>query len=65
MGFFKELFGKSVQVKDLKVALIGVERERRRSQIELRKLGARQSMLVEQIKQKHGVRAGTRGLHHS
>ena len=52
MGFFKELFGKGVQVKDLKVALIGVERERRRSQIDVHKLSAKQSALIEQIKSK-------------
>ena len=52
MGFFKDLFGKSVQLKDLKIALKGVERDRRRSQIELRKLSAKQAALLEQIKQK-------------
>ena len=52
MGFIKELLGQSVQLKDLKAALIGIERDRRKHQVELRKLSAKQSSFIEQIKQK-------------
>jgi len=50
MGFFRDLFNKPVTSRDLKVALIGVERERKRKQMELRKNITRSSDFVEKLK---------------
>jgi hypothetical protein len=50
MGFFRDLFSKSVTARDLKVALIGVDRERKRKQMELRKIAAKQGDMVDRMK---------------
>ncbi|MHC4778894.1 MAG: hypothetical protein ACYTFG_10000 [Planctomycetota bacterium] len=50
MGFFRDLFSKSVSARDLKVALIGVERERKRKQMEMRKIAAKQGDMVDRLK---------------
>ncbi len=50
MGFFRDLFSKEISARDLKVALIGVERERKRKQMELRKIASKQGDLVERLK---------------
>ncbi|MHC5038353.1 MAG: hypothetical protein ACYTHM_13645 [Planctomycetota bacterium] len=50
MGFFRNLFSKNISSRDLKVALIGVERDRKRKQMELRKISARQGDVVDRIK---------------
>jgi hypothetical protein len=50
MGFFRDLFSKSISARDLKVALIGVERDRKRKQMELRKISAKQGDLVDKMK---------------
>ena len=50
MGFFRDLFSKPVSSRDLKVSLIGVERERKRKQMELRKNSKKQGDLVERLK---------------
>ncbi|MHC4597941.1 MAG: hypothetical protein ACYS47_02945 [Planctomycetota bacterium] len=50
MGFFRDLFSKSITARDLKVALIGVERERKRKQMELRKIAAKQGDMVDRVK---------------
>jgi hypothetical protein len=44
------LFSKNISSRDLKVALIGVERDRKRKQMELRKISARQGDVVDRIK---------------
>ncbi|MCU0722600.1 MAG: hypothetical protein MUC63_03100 [Planctomycetes bacterium] len=51
MGFFRDLFSKKdVSARELKVALIGVERERKRKQMELRKVASRQNDMVDRVK---------------
>ena len=50
MGFFRDLFKKDVSSRDLKVTLIGLERQRKRKQMELRKVAAKQGDLVEKLK---------------
>ncbi len=50
MGFFRDLFSKNISARDLKVALIGVDRERRRKQMELRKIAAKQGDMVDRMK---------------
>lgn len=50
MGFFRDLFEKNLTTRDLKVALIGVERERKRKQMELRKMASKQGDLVDRLK---------------
>ena len=50
MGFFRELFSRPVTSRDLRVKLHEVERDRRRTTLELRKLGNRQADLIERIK---------------
>ncbi|MGE0430848.1 MAG: hypothetical protein AB7K09_05255 [Planctomycetota bacterium] len=50
MSFFRELFSRPVTSKDLQGKLQDVEKSRRRTMLELRKLGAKQTELVEQIK---------------
>lgn len=50
MGFFKELFNRGYDLKALKVKLRQVERERRRHFLSMRKLSARQTQVVDEIK---------------
>lgn len=50
MGFFQLLFGQKIDSRLLKVKLREVERERRKYFMEVRKLSARQSALIDQIK---------------
>jgi hypothetical protein len=50
MGFFRDLFSKELTARDLKVALIGVERERKRKQMELRKIASKQADGVDKLK---------------
>ncbi len=50
MGFFQTLFGGKVDLRTLKVKLREVERERRKYFMELRKMSAKQTGLIEQIK---------------
>jgi hypothetical protein len=51
MGFFRDLFSKKdVSARELKVTLIGVERERKRKQMELRKVASRQNDMVDRVK---------------
>ncbi len=50
MGFFQSLFGGKVDLRTLKVKLREVERERRKFFMELRKMSAKQTGLIEQIK---------------
>jgi hypothetical protein len=51
MGFFKDLFSRGMDTKALKVKLKQVERERRKSDLEMRKLSARQDLLLNDIKE--------------
>ncbi|MCC6572845.1 MAG: hypothetical protein IT462_03550 [Planctomycetes bacterium] len=50
MGFFQSLFGGKIDLRTLKVKLREVERERRKYFMELRKMSAKQTGLIEQIK---------------
>jgi hypothetical protein len=51
MGFFRDLFSKKeVTARELKVQLIGVERERKRKQMDLRKISAKQNDMVDRVK---------------
>lgn len=50
MGFFRDLFSQGYNLKDMKVQLRRVERERKKHFLEMRKLSARQAHLVEEIK---------------
>lgn len=50
MGFFRDLFQKNITARDLKVALIGVDRDRKRKQMELRKIASKQGDLVDKLK---------------
>jgi hypothetical protein len=52
MGVFDKIFNrkKAITAKDLKVALMGVKRERKKKQMELRKLSHKKSEYVDQIK---------------
>jgi hypothetical protein len=49
--FFQVLFGERLDLRKLKVKLREIERDRRKSFMEMRKLSSRQSSLIEQIKQ--------------
>lgn len=52
MGFFAELFGRNkVTSRDLKTALLRVERERRKKRHEIKKLEARQERTLDQLKE--------------
>lgn len=51
MGLFRDLFERPVTLRDLKTALLRVERERRKKQAEMRKQSAQQASLIEQAKQ--------------
>ena len=54
VGIFDKLFNRSDDVvtsRDLKVALKGVERERRKRQLELRRLGNKRGDTLERLKQ--------------
>lgn len=51
MGLFRELFSKPVTLRDLKTALLRVERDRRKKQREMHKLGDRQSTLIAEAKE--------------
>ena len=48
MGLFKELFTKTVTLRDLKSALLGVERNRRKKQREMRKMSERRTDLIKE-----------------
>jgi hypothetical protein len=50
--FFKKIFGRSKTItsRDLKAALIGVKRERRRKQMQLRKLVNKRGEMLDRIK---------------
>lgn len=54
MGIFERIFGKKerkkITSKDLKIALMGVQRERRKKQMHIRRYTARKNELIEQIK---------------
>lgn len=50
MGFFKSMFEKAVTSRDLKVALIRVDRDRKRKQLEVKKLSAKQGDIIDRIK---------------
>ncbi|MCI0343775.1 MAG: hypothetical protein L0216_21940 [Planctomycetales bacterium] len=50
MGLFRDLFSRPVTLRDLKVALLRVERERRKKQLELRTTSERQGTLIEEAK---------------
>jgi hypothetical protein len=51
MGFFAELLGRSrIDSRELRATLLRIERERRRIQLELRKLEARQQRVLEKLK---------------
>lgn len=50
MGFFRSLFEKPVTARDLKVSLIRVDRDRKRKQLEIRKLTARHGEIIEKVK---------------
>jgi hypothetical protein len=50
MGFFRNLFEKAVTARDLKVALIRVDRDRKRKQLEVRKLSSKQGEIIEKVK---------------
>jgi hypothetical protein len=54
MGIFERIFGKKdkkdITSKDLKIALMGVRRERRKKQMQMRKLSAKKNELIDQIK---------------
>ena len=50
MGIFDKLFNrddKEITSRDLKIALRGVERERRKKQLEIRKLGGKRNDTLE------------------
>ena len=51
-ALFDQLFRRKKEVtsKDLKVALIGIKRERKKKHLEMRKLGAKRNDLLEKIK---------------
>ncbi len=51
-GIFEQIFGRKQEVtsRDLKVALLGLKREARKKQIELRKLESRRRELIDRIK---------------
>lgn len=51
MGLFKDLFSKPVTLRDLKAALLRVDRDRNKKQREMRKSGERQSELIKQAKE--------------
>jgi hypothetical protein len=53
MGIFEQLFRRKQQVtsKDLKVALLGLRRDGRKKQLELRKLATKRGKLIDRIKQ--------------
>lgn len=50
MGLFKDLFSQPVTLRDLKAALLRVERDRNKKQREMRKLGERQAELIKEAK---------------
>lgn len=53
MGLFDKLFGAEEEVvssRDLKIALMGVKRERRKKQLEIRRLGLKQSEAIGRMK---------------
>ena len=50
MGFFRNLFEKAITARDLKVSLIRVDRDRKRKQLEVRKLSAKQGDLIDTVK---------------
>ena len=51
MGLFQRLFsGDKVSVKDLRKALLVLERDRRRKQLELKKLGKRRGEVVDRVR---------------
>lgn len=50
MGFFRNLFSKAVTSGELRVALEGLEKNRKERQLELKKLSIRQNRLVDQAK---------------
>lgn len=50
MGFFKDLFAQPVTLRDLKAALLRVERDRNKKQREMRKMGERQAELIKEAK---------------
>ena len=53
MGIFDKLFGQNdreITSRDLRVALLGVKRDRKKNQLELRKLGMRQGDLLQKLK---------------
>ncbi len=52
LGIFDQIFKRKKEVtsKDLKVALMGIKRERKKKQMELRKLGVKRSDTIEKIK---------------
>jgi hypothetical protein len=54
MGIFDKIFNagedKVVSSRELKVALMGVKRERRKKQLEIRRLGMKQSELIGRVK---------------
>ncbi len=51
MGFFKSMFEKAVTSRDLKVSLMKVDRDRKRKQLEIRKIAARHGEIIDKIKQ--------------
>ena len=54
MGIFDELFNrgdKEITSRDLKIALRGVERERRKKQMEIRRLGSKRNETIGRLKQ--------------
>jgi hypothetical protein len=53
MGIIDQLFRrpKPVTAKDLKVSLLGLKRENRKKQLELRKLGARRAKVIDRARQ--------------
>ncbi len=64
MALFEKLFGqkdKEITSRDLKVALLGVKRDRKRSTLELRKLGIRSDESLKKLKKarKEGNHADT------
>ena len=51
MGWVHKLFGeKNLKVQDLKVKLMAIDRDRRRKQLELRKLDAKKGQAIETMK---------------
>jgi hypothetical protein len=59
MGLFKDLFTNQVTLRDLKTALLKLERDRRKKQREMRKLSDRQGELIQEAK---GARAKANDL---